>query len=162
MFKYYISAFKNIYDFSSIAKRKDLNYFILSWVVITLLINICFGILYIFGDAVLAYFKMTGNSIYKGYSILLFWFNILNYIALIPLAKRRLNDLTQKYSNIIFVMLILAILFVATWPLWTRYILLPIMIKYSLPKIIHDIIMYFTLCCGLGTIITELTLMIKK
>ena len=162
MFSYYIDAFKKIKDFSSKSTRKELNYYILSWIVILLIFNICFGLFYIFGDKILSYLNATENNAYNLYKIILFWFNLLNYIVILPLLKRRMNDLTLKYANIIFILFISAFLFFVTWPLWARFILMPLVIKFSLPKFVHDSIMYFALSCGFGIIATELTLMIKK
>lgn len=162
MFKYYIDAFKNIKDFSSKAKRKEFNYFILSWFIIGLIILVCFCcFVYIF-DEVLTYLNITEKDVLNIFRNILFWFDLVNYVAFIPLTKRRINDLTQKYSNIIFILLILASLLVLTWKLWTKYIILPIMIAYSLPKIVLYIAISFALCCSVGVMITDLTLMIKK
>lgn len=163
MLAYYIDGIKKIFDYKSTANRKDLNLYILNYILLSIGISLFFGIIYLvvgLNDFFIS-LNIKDNYVLKLQHIVLFWFSIISQFAHLTLIKRRLNDLIPNKALICFLFIVLGWIIPFILPFIMKGVLI-LSIEYSLPRFVDKTIAYSILAYLIVVIVAQITLMIKK
>ena len=163
MLTYYISGIKKISDYKSTANRKDLNLYILNYILLSIGINLFFTIMYLIVglNDFFINLNIKDISVLKLQHIVLFWFSIISQFAHLTLIKRRLNDLIPNKALICFLFIVIGWIIPFIWlPIMKGIAILSI--EYSLPRFVDKTVAYSMLAYLIVVIVAQITLMVKK
>lgn len=158
IWNFYLSAFKNIFNYKSGAKRAELNWFIL-------FMTIFWMILVIFLMTSCIIFAITDKEtliprffgVFLGFAGVYF---ICHALPLISLIKRRFNTITPTKSGTFFG--IWASIWFIQFVICTSMFLIAINFQYNTNPLILFPLALIGQACGLVVIITVIFLMIRE
>ena len=157
IFEYYKMGFFKISNFTEPCNRKELNCFILVYLIFAL----CFYVIISVVGVILSLIFKEQNSIIALCSNIVFIiFNAIHILPLFTLIKRRLNDINPKKSAILFSTLVLMYIIYVPTPLLANT---KNDVAYALIKMftVMPYIILSTICGG-GVLVSLIYLMSKQ